>query len=740
MGPGNFPDRGINMSENQIYAVSGSYYWNCTPTHHACDPYKGVLHIESGDWGGASGTVFFQFVIGQLIYADQHNLLPFIHFDNFSHLVYDPQLHSTSGFDVSFSALGGAEVPPVRDPRMYHAIFPGAPKFSERRPNSTIVHLSGTGVWNHYFHPVSDYCPGDQSCARKPIVKMERALVSPGLHVYAPWSPKIWRYGPMPDYIGQPHLSLTEWAFPQRKRAAAIVQKYYRFQSTVVDHANPSISSDCLGVHIRWSDKGKESRRRLAISEFLPIIEAYIRAKEKSQTRMCVYLATDAQEVVNFIAKQWPRSIMDHFILSKATVRSSNETAVFDMDSHHKTNLEVLRDIWELSRCGFLVHGNSAVSESALYLNPTLIYQSVNLEDPEHHLRDPRKFEVLVYNVSQGTIDDDFWSKDYQVPRKWWEPASIERGMEVCLVEQNATSVQAFDLSAAWPESFIPVNRLVSRSFIKVWQELLAAKQVDVDPIWLSLFTSNMSRPCRLYLAELPEKAQDAVNSLSTNAFFNKRYKSVAQESESDSAAIRLQMQVLLNSQLLPQEHIRVHADKIFDVSAVSGQHSTCLGVHIPDPGYRRKAGNWTQQKYPQSLYEDFISAFIQAGVKCVYLATDSQSIWETFMAKNLSAQVFTQIKAVRNRHHVPAHFMEGSMQRLGSEAIVDIWNLQRCGFLVHGYSPVSEAALFWKPSLQSLMVQNRGSIIDFTASVHEAVTASSLPPGEAIVDSASPK
>jgi hypothetical protein len=706
-------------------ATHGSYYWNCTPTHHACDNYQGLLHIESGDYGGAGGTVFFQFVIGQLIYADQHHLLPFVHFDNFSHLVYDPQVHDMKGYGAEFTALGGAKVPSVRDPRMYHAIYPGPPEYSQN-PNKeyVTVHLNGTGVWNHYFHPVSDFCPGDLSCAQKPLLKMERAHVSPGLHIYAPWSPKIWRYGPMPDHIGQPHIPLTEWVLPYRKDAAAIVKKYYRVQPDVMDHVNPNITDDCLGIHIRWSDKGNATRRRIQIAEFVPIMKAYIRAREDSRARVCIYLATDAQQVVQEAATRWPRPIVDHLILSQATVRSPDDTAVFHLDNHHKTNLEVLRDVLELSSCGFLVHGNSAVSESALYMNPSLIYQSVNLEDPKHPLRHSPTFEALVRNVSQGVIDKKYWNDVYKLPRHWWEPSTVKHQIDYCCTLHNASRSAVFELSSHWLGSFMPVTRWVFRVFIKLWQDLSITGDVIVDPLWPTWFVwdeeqHGKSVLCQFTLNKLSPDVQVAIRSMAGNPFFQKRYRSVTEEFEKESTSIRTQMKVYLQALLSPKQHIRQQADRAFEGYA---KHAACLGVHIPDPGYRRKGGRWTQQNYPQSLYDDFIDAFVEGGGTCLYLATDSYSIWKAFLAKNITAMVFTQREAVRNRHHVPAHFMEESMQRLGSEALVDIWNLQRCDVLIHGYSPLSEAALFWNPDLTSVSMRDRTSLDGFAALVQSIV------------------
>lgn len=61
----------------------------------ACAGYHGVLHIAQGDKEGAAGTIFFLFVINQLIYADKFNLIPWVHLNNVSHYIYDPKVHSS---------------------------------------------------------------------------------------------------------------------------------------------------------------------------------------------------------------------------------------------------------------------------------------------------------------------------------------------------------------------------------------------------------------------------------------------------------------------------------------------------------------------------------------------------------------------------------------------------------------------------------------------------------------------
>lgn len=725
--PFDIPERRGNASRSDTYhnhtihpTASPSYYWNCTPSHHACDDYRGILHIESGDFGGAGGTIFFQFVIAQLIYADQNNLLPFIHLDNFSHLVYDDKVHGANGYRSTCQVLGVAQVESLRDPRMYHAIYPGPPILSslqsQQQPEKEDVMnypLLGTGVWNHYFLPVSDFCPGDLSCRAKPLVKLERAHVSPGLHLYAPWSPKIWRYLVLPDHIGQPHIPLTEWLMPQRRTASAIVNQYYQFQSSISSRINPSITRDCLGLHVRWSDKGI-SRRKLGLVEFLPLVQAYVQARDATNTRVCIYLATDAQQVVQQVQSTWPEPIVSRLILSGATIRSPNETAVFDMDSHHLTNLEVLRDILELSQCGFLLHGNSAVSESAIYLNSDLILQSVNLEDPDHPLQDPQVFEKLVVDVSTGSTEPkDLWNR-YGPQPQWWQQTIDPPTVSVSPAYNNTLR-----LTPNWKvDDFMAINRWVTLVFLKFWQLLAETNEVAVDPVWTTWFAcQDKTNPCMFQFSRLELGLQTTTSSLAKEPFFKKRFKSIAQE-ENAGFHIRQQMHRVLNTFYLPRPHLLQRADTTFPSDVYN--HSLCLGVHIPDPGYKRKNGSWVPNKYPDTLYQQYITAYHDAGGSCVYLATDSYTIWEKFSSLYSNViSLFTQADAVRNRNQVPSHYMEESIQRLGSEALVDIWNLQRCGWFLHGYSQISEVVLFWNPTLKSIFMPDRHGLQNFSDHVH---------------------
>lgn len=370
--------------QGEIASKQGQQQQIRQPTHHACEGRRGVYHIEKGDIGGAAGTIFFQFIIGQIIWAEQNNFVPWVYLNNVSHIIYDPLVHG-QGPGVTFQMMKGAHISYIRRPGGH--IKDAYPGLAERHQRLTPhqFHFDGNGVWSDYFEPVSDFYPGDRSCANKPLVTMDLYQVTPGVHGFAPWAPKCWRYQYLPDYITKPHIPIMEWLEPQRIMANKVLTKYIRFKPYIREQAgsvNPGCSmvNPCLGVHIRQSDKAA-GRRQIQTDEFLPFVEAFLQAGGRH-----VYLATDSTKVMDHIKERWPQNVQKTIrSMGDNIVRSSDTQAVFDIGSHHRTNTEILIEILALSKCQSLIHGFSAVTESSIWINvQQLHYTSVNLEDPDH--------------------------------------------------------------------------------------------------------------------------------------------------------------------------------------------------------------------------------------------------------------------------------------------------------------------------------------------------------------------
>lgn len=352
------------------------------PSQGACDGYDGVFHIQHGDLGGASGTIFFQFVVGMLQWADQHNFLPWIHLSNYSIKVYDTALHS-QGPETRFTMMDGMKIGVARDERDRRGcVFPGKVHVEESlRPKEFV--FEGTGVWEHYFQPVNDFVPGDPSCRDKPFVWMDDIMVYVGIHSHAPWAPHPWRYGNMmPKYIERNDLTLKEFLEPQRIHAAETTQRHIRFnaemeQRAACAHPNPKNS---LGMHIRHTDKELTYRRNVKLEEFLPYCEAFV-----DDGGGDIFLATDSALVLEEIYEKWPKRVTSHIVRQQQMEGlSRNGTGAFDLGiSTHRSNTEALTDLLALSKCTYLLHGLSAFTEAILWLNPGLMERALNLEDDE---------------------------------------------------------------------------------------------------------------------------------------------------------------------------------------------------------------------------------------------------------------------------------------------------------------------------------------------------------------------
>jgi len=392
----------------------------------ACDGYQGILHIRHGDTGGASGTVFFQFMIGQLLWAEQHNYKPWVHMNDVSQVVYDVQVHGNKG--VNFTMLDGMKIGWARDPdEPLGYTFPGVPYKETDTLQSKEFIIPGTGIWNHYFYPVSDFNPADDtndaSCRNKPLIAMDYLHVLPGLHSHAPWVPHPWRYW-MPEYIQQPDIPMKIWLDDQRKRATTVVQKYIRFNPYLKQRAlcaHPAATTNnnseettndapTLGMHIRHGDKFP-SRERIQLEEFFPFAKAFIQAYPEGT----IYLATDSALVYHQIQQSWTTGDDDSIgqqlrVVVQPNVQglSRNDTAAFDLGvSKHRTNVEALTDILALSKCNYLLHGWSAMTEAVFFLNPKLIDNAIDLEmdwtlDITKELQDVAKLDYFKYLLLGG--------------------------------------------------------------------------------------------------------------------------------------------------------------------------------------------------------------------------------------------------------------------------------------------------------------------------------------------------
>jgi hypothetical protein len=376
-----------------------------------CFSYDGILLISFADEDGFA-TVFFLYILNQLLYAEEHKLLPWIHLDSQTNIhVYDDKEHAVQGGEqkvLEMTVLNGLNWDNFTDPNNGQTYeYPGAPILNYKHPKSTTseVTIQGTGIWASYFDLPSRLHPlrhllyptlhhslrhhSSSTCHTKPIFQLTLKQIEPSLMVYCPYCVRAWRRKSTPPALAQWQLPYQQWFDPMRRQAHGIIRRHYRPTEHVTHlahRANPVVASEdaCLALHVRHSDKA-DRRTPIKLQEFRPYVEAYIQAAVWVGTTIVVYVATDSNAVLTQIQQEWPVTITSYIRYQSGDVlRSDNKTAVFTLStSHHKTNTEVLVDILAMAECEFMVHGMSAVTEAVHYLNLNLHNQSVNLEEEE---------------------------------------------------------------------------------------------------------------------------------------------------------------------------------------------------------------------------------------------------------------------------------------------------------------------------------------------------------------------
>ena len=407
-----------------------------TTSSSVCGSYKGILRIARGDGEAAVGTMFFMYIVSHVLYAEQHNLLPWVFLDPFSGPCFDEAVHGTTN-ETTWRVRKEGIVTSVESPgttmecRKWKRVqgYPGKIVHNNHHHNQTSTVLEtfvGNGVWDTYFESLVrgfDY-PHDVVCQDLPLIELAPLHVFPGLHYCAPWSVHAWsmrRYLPR-ALQRQDNQTLLDWFRPMRERGSRIVSTYYRplpWLQERIDQANPNNNNNnCLAMHIRMTDKG-HGRPKRQLQDFQPYAEIYLNETTTNTTLVLptVYIATDDGTVLDRIRQEWwwvgknNNDDDDDASLSRIRTqagvhRSQGVEPVFKRfhNVSHTTNTEGLVDMYAMSRCQFLVHGFSAMAEAAHYLNyPQLHTHSVNLDDTDQPTSNPTldEFRQMVIDYAK---------------------------------------------------------------------------------------------------------------------------------------------------------------------------------------------------------------------------------------------------------------------------------------------------------------------------------------------------
>jgi len=134
------------------------------PFQGSCEGKAGILMIEGGDPESAVDTLFFTYVVNHLIYADQNNLLPWVHMKPLFPC-YDTRVHGNE--TTTFTMMKGAgETYLIGDDTMTcpnwrrKSHYPGPIEIHEKGLVMANFSITGNGLWETYFQPLSNYVQG----------------------------------------------------------------------------------------------------------------------------------------------------------------------------------------------------------------------------------------------------------------------------------------------------------------------------------------------------------------------------------------------------------------------------------------------------------------------------------------------------------------------------------------------------------------------------------------------------
>lgn len=721
----------------------------------SCQNARGVLHIQMADIEGGVGTALFQLILAQLHYAKQHQLIPFVHLQPNISRVIDV---GDNGKRINWHVAHQATISKVQGLH-WRDVTPGAPDWDHLLP-STTIQLKGSGIWNLYFEPVSNFDRNHPDCQKLPYVTMDEAnigLIIPGLHGLSKDAIRCWRYDYLPEYVRRPHQSYHKWIARSRQRAHSILEHYqiqlkdYLLRQTVD-------TKGCLGLHVRHSDKAA-GRRLVDTDEFLPYAQAFVDAGGP-----CLYLATDSTRVLQHIQTTWPSNISNRLRTAPSMVRSTNTTAVFDLTqtSHHQVNQEAIVEILNLAGCEYLVHGHSAVSEAAIWHHGGRLHnQSVNLEDPDH-----LSVKEFVKLLNYASVSAPRFSRPQPIRAEeaWMEiarPAEKQRRLPTHDVCQNSNGVlliqyvSSTDSTASgifnsilnqllfaerhnlkpWvsldpthrtpifdnarhyasPQSLAPMTRKQSiiMSIDKSGQSHVVGFSKERSVLLESTYQVNTSKVWETYFEPVSDFAPGDESCDTLVQFEQQQVESGLRsapwaiqawqyDESSDTIPSKRLEAMRIEAGRLIKKHIRFQPYLQERASDVQAGDSKCLSVHIRMADKQGK----NRRKVKLDEYVPYIEAFVKAGGQSIYLATDTQRPLQ-YIAKSFPDRLKNMIRTqgdhiVRSTTGDYPTLMLDDAHRVNVETLVDVLALSKCSVLLHSYSTVAEAAIYLNPTLHN--------------------------------------
>ena len=181
------------------------------------------------------------------------------------------------------------------------------------------------------------------------------------------------------NYYDKPYTNeIKKFYLKNRKTGNEMINTHIKINTNINTKVNSFFSSlpnydYLIGVHIRGTDKQFGiGGRKIKPEEYFIYID-YIMKKNKNSL---IFLATDDKKYYDIMNEKYKKKVASQF----GVLRDENNILNVNMKNNIKKGTDVLVDCLCLSKCNFLIHQSSAVSEFAIYFNINLHENSFNLQ------------------------------------------------------------------------------------------------------------------------------------------------------------------------------------------------------------------------------------------------------------------------------------------------------------------------------------------------------------------------
>jgi hypothetical protein len=217
-------------------------------------------------------------------------------------------------------------------------------------------------AWEYFFEPISNVSALELLGTK--AHSMEHASVQ---QIQAARPDDIVMSNYILDHVG--HYDHTE---EQRQEYAGIIERRIRLKSQVLAKLDvtlvEALTTGATAIHYRGTDKSCESPRQ-SVHKYYDALEHRVDPSHK------FFVATDEA-----LFLEWMIGTYGDRVLHTQAARSRDRTALhLGLHRGPQQAEECLLDVWLMSKCQHLVHGNSSVTNGVLAFNPAMTHDALHL-------------------------------------------------------------------------------------------------------------------------------------------------------------------------------------------------------------------------------------------------------------------------------------------------------------------------------------------------------------------------